>query len=273
MEDMEDAENIGDTDIADGFVVPDDEDGATDTVEGETTSAKERIDLANETLAAHNSTGRTNKLRALPIEYRRLVDGLIEQNLPPSAVAKSVQGLYPKLWTFLDGKMSYQTITDYKKWYESKKKALAIIEDGGEIKTKDLMEAITEMGEQGDVDKYKLLKSVVLLMAHKIKGMSAEYDLDSRSLLPKYISELRQLVELMGKMAGELKADQTSVVVNIVQGHLDGIYKAIHAAILNVCPQFLNALGLEIRKQVRAYQDTIKIDVDQNQNKKQETSQ
>jgi len=197
------------------------------------------------------------KIRNLPIEHRNIVDSMIEQGMTAINIVRSIKNLYPKIWAVLGGSLGRDTVRDYRKWYRNKKQALAIIEKGGSIKTRDLMDAITDMAAKGEVDKPILIRSIILMLANKIRAMGEEYDLEARKLLPTYIAEMRMMLELALKMAGELKTDQKTIVVNIVHGYLDGIYKAVYRAILKVCPQYITALSNEIRIQIKSYQDAL----------------
>jgi len=207
------------------------------------------------------------KLRLLPQEDLDIVNNLIDNGLGSKNIMKVLEKSYPKIWKSLDG-VSQPSLDKYRNWYESKKKVLKVIDQGGIIRTKDLMNAIDEMSERGDIDKYQLLKSVILLLAYKIKVLAEDSnDKDLQKILPSYIGELRQMVELTSKLSGELKGTEQTVVVNIVHGYLDGIYRAIYKAILSVCPQFINPLSAAIRREIKSYQTTI----DKQENGKQNT--
>lgn len=198
-----------------------------------------------------------SKILTYPADVRKKIDGLLDENVNLKTIVKFLQENYgDKLKKF----PSLPTLGRYAKWYRTGEfksdyggfcnKNADIIEDN-----KNLSDISVDFKSS---NKQALLENLIQTCYNRLSRISDIQNLkrDPRweTMITRYIESLRQLIETLSKLRGELKDEQQTIIIAQVQAETVHIIKMFKDIVLEVCPDKVDIFHQKLKEKFANFQ-------------------
>jgi len=134
-------------------------------------------------------------------------------------------------------------------------KDLVISSDKSISKTLPSISELLEDSKNVQVDKLQILNKLILIALNRIQLIEQISSFSKEDLIPRYLGEIRQVIELLCKLSGEI--EDTNIVVNIVNSEVEGIMKAIKQTCIEIIPDKMIDFAKSLKKNLNFYKNKL----------------
>lgn len=197
-----------------------------------------------------------SKILTYPADVRKKIDALLDENVNLKTIVKFLQENYgDKLKKF----PSLSTLGRYAKWYRTGE--FKSDYGGFCVKNPNITENKDVLDLQVDFkssNKQALLENLIQTCYNRLSRISDIQNLkrDPRweTMITRYIESLRQLIETLSKLRGELKDEQQTIIIAQVQAETVNIIKMFKDIVLEVCPDKVDIFQQKLKEKFSTFQ-------------------
>lgn len=189
-----------------------------------------------------------SKILTYPMSIRDELDKMIGDNVSQSTMLNFLKNYKEKIGGNIPDPFTLERYVEFRKTGRIIPTVLKKPEPAPVVAVPEVVSLTNLAAVQ---DKKGLLENLIITCQSRLdiimEMQQHRVDIRWEQTIKSYLEEIRQTVESLARLSGELKEDQT-VVINIVQGEMTKVLMAVHQVLKEVCPDKIAIFKQKLRE-------------------------